>query len=596
MFRSGDQGANWQAASAGLTDSFVRFLAVDPQTPTTLYAATSSGIFRTTNGATNWAPANDGLALTSLDVRSLAVDPATPAIVYGAVLHNGVYRSNDGGASWSAFNTNLPELGRDVLTLAIDPVTPSLVYAGTSGSSVVRWTQTPTVSAIQPGLGPRGAATSVTLTGTNFLSGATTFAPMAGITVSNVQVVSPTQLTATFTIDSGAAVGARNVSVTTPHASANTVTFTVVDPFPDLLLSTSHNGLAEGYSESYNLTVSNVGTAATTSSVTVTDTLPQGLSFVSSSGGGWACSAAGQIVTCVRVAPLGVNESSSVTLTVAVGNSPAAVDHQVSVDTTGDLDAGNNTVSRQLVVSPTPAARLDITPSPLVAGQQARAAVTLSTPFPHDVFGTLTLGFTSSAVISGDDPAIQFATGGREVSFVIAANTLEARFADSPDAGPIGFQAGTVAGRLDVRRHARGRQRDDNALAVGGGRVAHDSGAGAYRPRSRNANRRRIRRPDSAVVDDAGGDRGDPGVHHDETYSAELRRRVGVLGLGLDDDAERGIAVQRLVYQQHVVRQSEHASPAAGHRRQHQGLGRGEAAQQPRHVQRHVVRSAVAAR
>jgi uncharacterized protein DUF11/sortilin (neurotensin receptor 3) len=448
VFRSADQGASWQPASAGLVNPFVRSLAIDPQSPATLYAATSSGVFRTVDSGASWSAANVGLGDTSLDVRALAVDPATPAKVYAAVLHDGVYRSTDGGANWSAFNTNLSEFALDVLSLAIDPVTPSLVYAGTSGSSALRWTQTPTISTVQPGFLLRGLATDVSLTGTGFLSGSTTFAPMAGITVSNLQVVNPTSLTATLTIDAGASIGTRSVIVTTPHASSNSATFTVVDPFPDLLLSSSHGGFAEGFAESYTLTVSNVGTAATTSPVTVTDTLPQGLSFASFSGADWTCSAVGQIVTCVRSTPLGANESSSVTLTVSVGRTPAAVDHQVSVDTAGDLNAGNNTVSRQLSVSPTPTARLDITPSPVVAGQQATADVTLSTPFPHDVFGTLTLGFTSSAASSVDDPAIQFATGGREVSFVIPANTLEARFAGSVDAGPIGFQTGTLAGVL----------------------------------------------------------------------------------------------------------------------------------------------------
>ena len=47
-----------------------------------------------------------------------------------------------------------------------------------------------------------------------------------------------------------------------------------------------------------------------------------------------------------------------------------------------------------------------------------------------------------------DDPAIQFATGGRQVTFVIPANTLEARFGGNVQAAPVGFQTGTVAGAL----------------------------------------------------------------------------------------------------------------------------------------------------
>jgi hypothetical protein len=58
------------------------------------------------------------------------------------------------------------------------------------------------------------------------------------------------------------------------------------------------------------------------------------------------------------------------------------------------------------------------------------------------------LNFSSNASNPGDDPTIQFATGGRQVSFVIPANTLQARFGNAPAAGSIGFQAGTVAGSI----------------------------------------------------------------------------------------------------------------------------------------------------
>jgi hypothetical protein len=57
---------------------------------------------------------------------------------------------------------------------------------------------------------------NVTLTGT-FLTGTSAVAVSgANVAVSNIAVVNDTTVTATFTIDSGAALGQRNVSVTTP--------------------------------------------------------------------------------------------------------------------------------------------------------------------------------------------------------------------------------------------------------------------------------------------------------------------------------------------------------------------------------------------
>ena len=60
----------------------VSALALDPTTPTTLYAGTSDGVFKTTDGGTSWSPVNTGLAVLSTTVRALALDPTTPTTLY----------------------------------------------------------------------------------------------------------------------------------------------------------------------------------------------------------------------------------------------------------------------------------------------------------------------------------------------------------------------------------------------------------------------------------------------------------------------------------------------------------------------------------
>ena len=49
-------------------------------TPTTLYAGTWGGVFKSTNGGGNWSAVNTGL--TDTYVNALAIDPATPATLY----------------------------------------------------------------------------------------------------------------------------------------------------------------------------------------------------------------------------------------------------------------------------------------------------------------------------------------------------------------------------------------------------------------------------------------------------------------------------------------------------------------------------------
>lgn len=122
------QAPTWTGIGPG--GGIVNTLAIDPATPTTLYAGTQgSGVFKTTDGGASWSAINNGL--TNLLVFALAIDPATPTTLYAgtfAVGGGGVFKSTDGGASWSLLNTGV--FGRDRRALAIDPGTPTTIYAG----------------------------------------------------------------------------------------------------------------------------------------------------------------------------------------------------------------------------------------------------------------------------------------------------------------------------------------------------------------------------------------------------------------------------------------------------------------------------------
>ena len=80
------------------------------------------------------------------------------------------------------------------------------------------------------------------------------------------------------------------------------------------------------------------------------------------------------------------------------------------------------------------------------AAQQIATSLTLATPFPVDLKGTLSLTFTSE--VFSNDPAVQFSTGGRTVSFTIPANQAAATFATGTQ--EVLFQTGTVAGTITL--------------------------------------------------------------------------------------------------------------------------------------------------
>ncbi len=86
----------------------------------------------------------------------------------------------------------------------------------------------PTLTSVAPNQGFRGETVAVTLTGTNFVAGATTVAVGGGgVTVANVVVGSSTSLTASFVLDLAAADGPRPVTVTTAGGTSGPQTFTI---------------------------------------------------------------------------------------------------------------------------------------------------------------------------------------------------------------------------------------------------------------------------------------------------------------------------------------------------------------------------------
>jgi photosystem II stability/assembly factor-like uncharacterized protein len=133
VYRSDDRGLTWRAASEGLTGFSVSELAVDPTTPTTLYASTDNGVHKSDDGGLTWR----AVGLSGQRVRTLAVIPTTPTTLYAGVSYGdepGVYKSVDGGETWLA--AGLP--GQRILTLAVDPTTPTTLYAGVREGGVQR--------------------------------------------------------------------------------------------------------------------------------------------------------------------------------------------------------------------------------------------------------------------------------------------------------------------------------------------------------------------------------------------------------------------------------------------------------------------------
>jgi hypothetical protein len=118
----------------------------------------------------------------------------------------------------------------------------------------------PTLASVSPDQGARGTGVTVALTGTSFVTGATTVSVAGGGVFAfnaNVFVTSSTSLTAHFVIDAAAAPGPRAVTVTTVRGTSGAQTFTVVTPPPPTLTSVSPNSGVRGTTVTQTLTGTN---------------------------------------------------------------------------------------------------------------------------------------------------------------------------------------------------------------------------------------------------------------------------------------------------------------------------------------------------
>lgn len=199
IYKSVDSGGSWSPLAAA--PAIIYSLTVDPVDHNTVYAGTDgAGAYKSTNGGTTWAAANTGMATAT--VYAVAVDPRLSTSVYAAT-YTGIFRSTDGGANWSL--TGNTGWTRD---LVVSAATPATIYAGTStgvfrSSDGVTWTQAGlpvskvNTLVIDPANSARVfAGTTAGVFGTTDSGGSWT-SLAGGLTNGNIQtiVIDPTDLT-----------------------------------------------------------------------------------------------------------------------------------------------------------------------------------------------------------------------------------------------------------------------------------------------------------------------------------------------------------------------------------------------------------------
>lgn len=103
IYETQDSGTTWTKLTGTGLAGTVYAVAVKPGAPTTIFAGTSSGIYRSTDGGSNFTKVNSTIS----NVKTLEVLAASPNTIYLGTGSQGAWRSTDGGTTWATFNDGL---------------------------------------------------------------------------------------------------------------------------------------------------------------------------------------------------------------------------------------------------------------------------------------------------------------------------------------------------------------------------------------------------------------------------------------------------------------------------------------------------------
>src|SRR6058998_983657 len=297
------------------------------------------------NSSNNTATASTTV-IASADLSITKTDAPDP-VTAGATLTYTLTVSN-AGPSTAAAPINVT-----------DSLPPGVTFQGASGAG---WTCSGTntsVACTRASTLPPGAAPPITILVT---------APNEGSTITNTASVSS--------------------STSDPNSSNNTATAsTTVIASADLSITTTEAPapVPPGAALPSTLTVSNAGPSTAAAPISVTDSLPPGVTFQGASGAGWTCSGTNTSVACTRASTLPPGAAPPITILVTAPNEGSTITNAASVSSsTSDPNSSNNTATASTTVIAS--ADLSITktdaPDPVSASAPLTYTLTVSNAGP----------------------------------------------------------------------------------------------------------------------------------------------------------------------------------------------------------------------
>jgi photosystem II stability/assembly factor-like uncharacterized protein len=129
VLKSTDGGITWTESNTGMGNATVGRLIIHPSDPDKLYAATSAGVFITTDAGQNWTQQISG------NFKEVVFKTDDPQTIYASKNGN-FYKTIDGGSNWYEVTNGLPGSSRAVI--AVTEANPEVVYFLTTTSNAFK--------------------------------------------------------------------------------------------------------------------------------------------------------------------------------------------------------------------------------------------------------------------------------------------------------------------------------------------------------------------------------------------------------------------------------------------------------------------------
>ena len=325
------------------------------------------------------------ITLNSLNSQTLTVTDTLAAPITGtatlnvnhnpdltiAKTHTGNFTQGQTGAHYTLTVSNQGDRPTTGIVTVTDGLPPDLTATAMTGTG---WTCT---------------VATVTCTRADALAVNATY-PAITLTVT-VSATAQASITNSATVSGGGEANSFNDQANDP---------TTITQLPDPLIAVGDGGnFSQGaIGVAYTIVVTNTGNAPTTGTISVTDTLPAGLTATAISGQGWTCVLATRHCSRSDALPsFGSYPSIQLTVNVAL-NAPATIVDTATVSGGGEVNTANDTATDPTnVVGPTPDFVVSIAlPATMTQGQTG-VTYTLTT---SNIGAAASSGFVSL----GDQP------------------------------------------------------------------------------------------------------------------------------------------------------------------------------------------------